>query len=71
MTPNTETTESKTVAHDRRANDMLKSIVERIVRLEEEKATIAEDIKDVYFIELDGTTFTFQCMRNSRASFEN
>ena len=30
------------------ARDQLKSIVERIERLEEEKKTIADDIKDVY-----------------------
>jgi uncharacterized protein (UPF0335 family) len=30
------------------ARDQLKSIVERIERLEEEKAAIAEDIKEVY-----------------------
>jgi len=30
------------------AKDQLKAIIERIERLEEEKATIASDIKDVY-----------------------
>ena len=30
------------------AKDQLKSIVERIERLEEEKAALAEDIKEVY-----------------------
>jgi uncharacterized protein (UPF0335 family) len=30
------------------AVDQLKSIIERIERLEEEKATIASDIRDVY-----------------------
>jgi uncharacterized protein (UPF0335 family) len=30
------------------AQDQLKSIVERIERLEEEKKTISDDIKDVY-----------------------
>ena len=30
------------------AKDQLKSVVERIERLEEEKKTIADDIKDVY-----------------------
>ncbi len=30
------------------ARDQLRSFVERIERLEEEKKTIAEDIKDVY-----------------------
>jgi uncharacterized protein (UPF0335 family) len=30
------------------ARDQLKSIVERIERLEEEKAALAEDIKEVY-----------------------
>jgi len=30
------------------ARDQLRSIVERIERLEEEKKTISEDIKDVY-----------------------
>lgn len=30
------------------AADQLRSIIERIERLEEEKATIAEDIKEIY-----------------------
>ena len=44
------------------ARDQLKAIVERIERLEEEKQTIADDIKDV-FAELKGTGFDTKAVR--------
>ncbi len=42
--------------------DQLKSIVERIERLEEEKKTIADDIKEVY-AEAKGTGFDTKAIR--------
>ena len=42
--------------------DQLKSIVERIERLEEEKKTIADDIKDVY-AEAKGNGFDVKALR--------
>ena len=42
--------------------DQLKSIVERIERLEEEKKTIADDIKDV-FAEAKGNGFDVKILR--------
>ena len=42
-----EKAEKEETAH-RFAKDQLKSIVERVERLEEEKKAIADDIKDVY-----------------------
>ena len=42
--------------------DQLKSIVERIERLEEEKKTISDDIKDVY-AEAKGTGFDTKAIR--------
>ncbi len=44
------------------AVDQLRSIVERIERLEEEKAALAEDIKEVY-AEAKGTGFEVKIMR--------
>ena len=44
------------------AKDQLRSIVERIERLEEEKKTIAEDIKDVYG-EAKGNGFDTKVLR--------
>lgn len=44
------------------ARDALKSFVERIERLEEEKKTIADDIKDVYG-EAKGTGFDTNALR--------
>ena len=44
------------------AKDQLKSIVERIERLEEEKAALAEDIREVYS-EAKGTGFDTKVMR--------
>ncbi len=43
-------------------NNQLKAFVERIERLEEEKKTIAEDIRDVY-AEAKGTGFDVKAMR--------
>lgn len=44
------------------ARDQLRAIVERIERLEEEKQTIASDIKDVY-AEAKGTGFDVKALR--------
>lgn len=44
------------------ASDQLKSFVERIERLEEEKQTISDDIKDVY-AEAKGTGFDVKILR--------
>ena len=44
------------------AGDQLKSIVERIERLEEEKASISDDIKDVYG-EAKGRGYDTKAMR--------
>ena len=41
-------TDEPAIGHNSVAGDQLRSYLERIERLEEEKATIAEDIKDVY-----------------------
>lgn len=54
-------------AHDeghatRFAKDQLKSIIERIERLEEEKKTISDDIKDVY-AEAKGNGFDVKALR--------
>lgn len=44
------------------AKDQLKSIIERIERLEEEKATIASDISDVY-TEAKGNGYDVKALR--------
>lgn len=44
------------------ARDQLRSIVERIERLEEEKRSIADDIKDVY-AEAKGNGFDTKALR--------
>ena len=44
------------------AKDQLKSIIERIERLEEEKKTIADDIRDVY-AESKGNGFDVKALR--------
>ncbi|GAB4067067.1 DUF2312 domain-containing protein [Ancylobacter sonchi] len=44
------------------AKEQLKSFIERIERLEEEKKTISEDIKDV-FAEAKGTGFDVKALR--------
>jgi len=49
------------VAH-RFSKDQLKSIIERIERLEEEKKTISDDIRDVY-AEAKGNGFDTKALR--------
>jgi uncharacterized protein (UPF0335 family) len=49
------------VAH-RFAKDQLKAIIERIERLEEEKKTISDDIRDV-FAEAKGNGFDVKALR--------
>lgn len=49
-------------ATDEVAQDQLRSFVERIERLEEEKKTIADDIKDVY-AEAKGNGFDTKVLR--------
>jgi len=44
------------------ARDQLRSFIERIERLEEEKKTIADDIKDVY-AEAKGTGFDTKILK--------
>ena len=44
------------------AKDQLKAIIERIERLEEEKATIASDIRDIY-AESKGQGFDVKALR--------
>ena len=44
------------------AKDQLKAIIERIERLEEEKKTISDDIRDVY-AESKGNGFDVQALR--------
>jgi len=44
------------------AKDQLKAIIERIERLEEEKKTISDDIKDVY-AEAKGNGFDVKALR--------
>lgn len=48
---------------DNSAADQLRSFIERIERLEEEKAAIASDIKDVY-AEAKGTGFDTKAIRS-------
>lgn len=51
-----------TVGHNSVAGDQLRAFIERIERLEEEKKTIAEDIRDVYG-EVKGTGFDAKTVR--------
>ncbi|MCG6204172.1 DUF2312 domain-containing protein [Rhodopseudomonas sp. HC1] len=44
------------------ANDQLKSIVERVERLEEDKKGIADDIRDVY-VEAKGNGYDVKALR--------
>jgi uncharacterized protein (UPF0335 family) len=44
------------------AKDQLKSIIERIERLEEEKKTISDDVRDVY-VEAKGNGFDVKALR--------
>ena len=52
-----------TIGHNTVAGDRLKSLIERIERLEEEKKTIADDIKDV-FAEAKANGFDTKVMRH-------
>lgn len=47
---------------DNSAAEQLRTLIERIERLEEEKANIASDIKDV-FLEAKGTGFDTKAMK--------
>ena len=49
-------------ARDKFAKDQLKAIIERIERLEEEKKTISDDIRDVY-AEAKGNGFDVKALR--------
>jgi uncharacterized protein (UPF0335 family) len=51
---------------DPAASDMLKSIVERITRLEEEKKTIGDDIKEIY-AEAKGNGYDTKILRKAVA----
>lgn len=53
---------AETVAATRFAKDQLKSIIERIERLEEEKKTMSDDIRDVY-AEAKGNGFDVKALR--------
>jgi uncharacterized protein (UPF0335 family) len=55
------TAEKQEIAHHF-AKDQLKAFVERVERLEEEKKTIADDIRDVY-AEAKGTGFDVKALR--------
>ena len=50
------------IGHNTIAGDQLKTIVERIERLEEEKKTISDDIRDV-FKEAKGNGFDVKALR--------
>ena len=50
------------VGHNSIAKDQLKSIIERIERLEEDKKAISDDIKDVYS-EAKGNGFDVKALR--------
>ncbi len=53
---------AESLSNTRFAKDQLKAFVERIERLEEEKKTIADDIKDVYG-EAKGNGFDTRALR--------
>ncbi len=57
MAEHSDTPTSETVA-----SGQLRAFIERIERLEEEKKTIADDIKDIY-AEAKGTGFDTKAMR--------
>lgn len=50
------------IGHNSIAKDQLKSIIERVERLEEDKAAIASDIKDVY-AEAKGNGYDTKALR--------
>jgi uncharacterized protein (UPF0335 family) len=62
LRPNLTITEKDIQMDDPIAGDQLKSIVERIERLEEEKKTIADDIKEVY-AEAKGNGYDVKVLR--------
>jgi uncharacterized protein (UPF0335 family) len=53
---------ARTAGRTRFAKDQLKAIIERIERLEEEKKTIADDIRDVY-AEAKGNGYDVKALR--------
>jgi uncharacterized protein (UPF0335 family) len=59
--PATATAATEETSH-RFAKDQLKAIIERIERLEEEKKTTSDDIRDVY-AEAKGTGFDIKALR--------
>jgi uncharacterized protein (UPF0335 family) len=59
--PATAAAAQEETAH-RFAKDQLKAIIERIERLEEEKKTTSDDIRDVY-AEAKGTGFDIKALR--------
>jgi uncharacterized protein (UPF0335 family) len=50
------------IGHNSFASEQLKSIIERIERLEEEKAALSEDVKEVY-AEAKGNGFDTKILR--------
>lgn len=50
------------LGHNSIAKDQLKSIIERVERLEEDKAAVASDIKDVY-AEAKGNGYDTKALR--------
>jgi uncharacterized protein (UPF0335 family) len=60
--PATAATAIKEAPATRFAKDQLKAIIERIERLEEEKKTIADDIRDVY-AEAKGNGYDVKALR--------
>lgn len=50
------------LGHNSVAKDQLKSIIERVERLEEDKAAVASDIKDVY-AEAKGNGYDTKALR--------
>jgi uncharacterized protein (UPF0335 family) len=59
--PATAAAATEETAH-RFAKDQLKAVIERIERLEEEKKTTSDDIRDVY-AEAKGTGFDIKALR--------
>jgi len=55
-------TDAAAKAHTRFAKDQLKAFVERIERLEDEKKTVTDDIRDVY-AEAKATGFDVKALR--------
>lgn len=51
-----------TTGHNQFNKDQLKAVIERIERLEEEKKTISDDIKDVY-VEAKGNGYDTKALR--------